>query len=1005
MLSRKRFLYLTSTFSLSTLVLNEIPFAAMAAASKPLKRLPPAPAAGSFIPTDLFNNYQIVRDNGADHLMIFAADFEISPGLFGTDRNITIFSFKTKITGEIRLAGKNFFLLSDQIEVSPGTIINVSGNNGQDFSGGPPLLAGCNATPNTAPASQNINDQGVDESDRSGPTDANKILGMINGTSSGNVYVSFMDLNGPLAIHANGGNGGKGQDGSQGINGCPTDVNDTDGIYWGHPGENGGNGAFGGYGGNAGQLITSFSAAQFGSSVTLSNALGTQGSSGAAGGGGNGTFGHLTPNYDKIQPKGEPRIHPNLKARNGVGGVSPVNDHSRDGKAAIAANVDYFKYIPVEYVLLMMIKAESLYLNKDAWGATDQKYLEDLLSYIYTIAGKNADKGYYDAANATEISTYLFFQQQDNYASAKYDDEWKSLQYKAVAYLQQLKLGQDVFGNPLNYAPNLDADFFLSRFAPDKSFSDYYKATATKQDLLNDADVSASNYKVQCQANISQVKSDIDAYINTINSLNAEVQNRFKMIEILKANLGQDDMAFRTAVESQGGGCNLDIMIHALIAVVAIVAAIYTLGTTSEAAVVTVGEVIADAEAVNSLSQIADVVTAVKDLSSDMDKIEDNFDKLKKAYNELNTPVTQNPTTLINVDRAKFDQTIDKFLSLPAAQKYKADYHNFLDYVDLTNQKRLAISAAFTSLNAANQTLAALQAQLSKFDDVLVDNKSTVLSNSDKLAMFNLFYKTKWMVAQEVYLQNKALAYQYPARPAPLTNYDVLSIETLTSDSFQIGHASLLNLDTATFHYPSDNNLKPLSISFADYPASQRVFPKLLSEAGTGNEYFLFEFKLTPPMAAPSVDISNDPLFLKLAGVFDTGMTNIKVMGLQVALKGKNVKPKKLTVRFGHLGNSTVTTAPNFQGQKMFSHSPKEVDKLMASLKSSPFKSFSEQQKTNLVGVPLGSTKASSLGVSPFATWQLKIYWLDNQDLSVPQLTEAVKGLTGLDLLFWYYYQ
>ena len=66
---------------------------------------------------------------------------------------------------------------------------------------------------------------------------------------------------------------------------------------------------------------------------------------------------------------------------------------------------------------------------------------------------------------------------------------------------------------------------------------------------------------------------------------------------------------------------------------------------------------------------------------------------------------------------------------------------------------------------------------------------------------------------------------------------------------------------------------------------------------------------------------------------------------------------------------------------------------------------FSEQQKTNLVGVPLGSTTASSLGVSPFATWQLKIYWLDNQSLSIKQLKDVVSNLTGLDMLFWYYYQ
>ena len=92
------------------------------------------------------------------------------------------------------------------------------------------------------------------------------------------------------------------------------------------------------------------------------------------------------------------------------------------------------------------------------------------------------------------------------------------------------------------------------------------------------------------------------------------------------------DRAFHDALKAQSGGCSLESMVHFIAAVVSIVGAIYTLGTSASVAVGAVSTIINGLKAADTfeklktaLSEDGIITQGIDDIIRDMNKIENNF--------------------------------------------------------------------------------------------------------------------------------------------------------------------------------------------------------------------------------------------------------------------------------------------------------------------------------------------------------------------------------------------
>jgi hypothetical protein len=605
-------------------------------------------------------------------------------------------------------------------------------------------------------------------------------------------------------------------------------------------------------------------------------------------------------------------------------------------------------------------------------------------------------------ATSEEVASLLSYLTQYD---ATNQSKWAFLKQKAAGYKGQINLGLDIFGNPHNYAPNLSADYITSIINQAiplvNGFSNYIEKLVKDQRKLENQHIKNDLNEAQCKRTIRQLNDDIANYRQMITVLQKEINVRFIVIEEMKANLVGDDNEFRKDIEDSTGGCKLETVIHFLTAVVAIVSAIYTCGATAYAAYKSIGPVIDDLQSADTLNEIKDALKGVQDISKEMDDVNSNLKKFQDAYKQLAIPITKTPDSLIAVDKEKFDKTIDQFLNLPSAQIYKTDFHEFLDYVDLTNQKRKELTSILLSLNNAYQTVKLLTDQLDNLKATSIRTTNQQVSATDKISLYDLYYKTKWYVIQAIYLQNKAIAYQYAKEAA--SHYDDISFEALQADSFKSNIQLLTNLDRSTFSYVDENELRPLSVNFGDFPRSFANFLKVREL--NSEKYFSFEFTIKAPLISGIINDHENAKLMQLESTFPTNLRNIKVMGVLLAIKSSAAKKQKLLIRLSHHGNSTVTTTAQFQGQKLYMHSPKQVN-ITTEVEMSPkAPTFEPGKKINLVGGTLGVTQNTALGVSPFATWTLDIFMSDNQGLTQNKVIDMIKAFKSVDLYFWYYFQ
>lgn len=1029
--------------------------------------------SGKRVPEDLHPNlfdavkgYKIIQSDDEENLLIIA--YELTNDIIANlpkGRNVAIFCYKAlfKNGSAVTLDGKNLYLLSNKIEFGNSTI-STHPEKAQDAN---PIQQ--NQRDGLVQDRNNViapagDDLAVDVSEK-------KRDNPINGRNGGDITINSFIVEGKITLISRGGKGGKGQRGANGRNGADDKNVDhiiffdpvkrpTEGSINGFPGEIGGTGALGGFGGDGGNINLFIPNKN---NLKVSDTLGgLQGDSGEPGNSGYGGVGidHSIIRFEQTASRGGRDARPGKPraiyndadipsiGQNAAGAKLP-NAQQRNGQAgkiSINSADEFFKYLPIEFAKLLLLKAESLYLNS-TFKKNDSNLNEayELLSFIYKISSNNPGFGFdlpdvYSnptgfgvgpSDKALFLKSNLFYLQKYTFDKK----EWESVKQKCCTYLNQIQLNLDFFGNPPNYAPNLAYDFlaenYLSNVPLIAGFGDFAKNIEKMQNGLQKNIIAANDYVTQCRNNIENLNSEIRKYKNSIISLNSELQIRIPVIENLKIQLQNDQAELQKAIDDMGG-CTFGMVLQCLTAVVAIAAAVYTCGAASGAAVAAVGSVVSGLEAINSLAELKEALSnqksvirsGVANVSTDMEKISDNIETVKKnvkviqdAFKKSKGPVVDIPDFLIAVDTSKFDGTIDKIINNPdlsdhaktKASQFKADYHYFVDYIMVTNQKRLEITSDILSISLAYHEKELQNQQIDRSQTIILTDK---ISLSDKQDIFEVYYKIKLQASYLIYLQNKSLAYQHPGENIYKDgNYNQLEIENLNANAFSLNWQKILLLNKSDSAIKSPKStLSPLIIEFVNHDGSNLINNpnknfvsnlsfqnfKIPQKDNNGDTYFSCQFDI------PSTKVNHKSIFLD--------GYNIKVRGTIVYLKSKSLSNYRLNFKLTHLGNSIVTIDKDFNQVQFF----EDITTTTLYSKVSPAKnrvpSFTQllanstDPKDNLI-INTSSGDFAQLGRSPFASWKLDVPLGFNPSLSEVQLKNIISDLTAIEFYFYYSYQ
>ncbi|HZY37654.1 MAG TPA: hypothetical protein VFE53_13445 [Mucilaginibacter sp.] len=1042
-LSRKDFIQLTYKVSLATVLLP-----------KQLRHL----ISDSFVSSDyhpgnvsdLFSsmsNFRIINDYLDDDLLIICYELKISDFDLPTNRNISIYCYNLTIDKDIITHGKSVFIYANKLIISGQRSINITGDDGEsqaNFKVSQNISCNSSTMTQIKPnaADNMVNDKSLDKLFGSRV----KGEGIINGNNGGDFYLNFKDIsgNGSLDINSFGGSGSQGQQGQDGIKGCDGNSNQING--W--PPQDAGDGALGGFGGDSGFGVIvcpigvthkstgtqksekdnqSFPFAHL--TIPIANVVihgyvvaGLQGESGHGGLGG---FHGGKPGVTSTSGSGTNIIATGQSAENLISkdGLTPPNDQRRKGKvngiAFWQGEKEYDKSIPIQYAMLLLLKADSIYINSpDSKGVRELSRLVNYLNSISTtFLRRNAI-----SPNTQPPGLSDFFR----ICSSKYLDEgendhdfWLYIKNKTTLYLNQLKFGYDVFGNPASFVTLIDPGYLHKTFALDliylKGFEDQVKIENenNNKNIYDSKTLQVSTD--QCDLTIKNYTDELIDELKHIKSLQDEVHLRKIETEGITKLLLEKAANFQNAVaelNKKANNCSFENVIKFIASTVTIVGALVTGGISLVASVPALiqssSELLKDLpekiREVNpgrllegNLGKSSDedgpiLVKQVKGIEEIVDAVNGDVKKIKNAFEDYiarnndfsNKGVNTVPESIMAIKKEELEKILKDYTSLIEANELRTEFDKYIDYIDLTNKKRIELTVRVINANRINEEIRNLKISKEKLRAIKLNKDFKSLTSSETIALFDLYYRTKFNVIKLIYLQRKGYNFISPSTYKLDNKLDDTSIEKLNADHFNINVEPLFEFLKGQ-GFQSKQTTVPLSVNFNDYSFSKERF------LNNKEAKKVFEFTVTPE----KFDVFNQK-----------GSTNIRVTGVLVKLIGLAGSDSLLRYYVVQTGHSNVYD----HGESYyFSHPYQQADfvdltvKQMNELNSKDFfvdKDINNHNKYNLIGNYNNEQEQVLIGVSPFSTWQLIII----KDKGYNENIE-IEAISGFEMYFWYSYQ
>jgi len=483
---------------------------------------------------------------------------------------------------------------------------------------------------------------------------------------------------------------------------------------------------------------------------------------------------------------------------------------------AIIDNQGRTKFFSFTFIKMIMQDAENDYLNKRLEKATEKLlWLLDLLEEDSILAQETVELV---QKNPTidlepEISQLI------------------PIIRRIKILLTQISQGLDYYGHYPNFVPLTSIKVYeetiesMLLLATDieKAYHEYYKKNQDDITKRKSIDYAVNSLEMQ----ISNLSLQSDQLIIEIGLARKQITNLLNEQFALEAKLQEAEGAFKSAVQREAE-CGFSDILTASSAIAAIVSGISAVA----------GGILSFDVAGNMIKKNQKLQEWKKTCSYIVEEakiVNEGLNGIKKGYNDIKSILTtEKDAAKLIIDQDNFDKTIEPFLHLEEASKYKRLMNKFFELVNLRNNKILEIDTKVTRIFEIKSQQESLEIDIGLTSSRILEVFNPLLA--EHISFFDrALHRIKSELIRAIVMQHKALEY-WSLKPGLIPK----DLQTRTIDhikSFQCSfQAKLLRLI-------EERNSAPLKFSTPDIEFTRDLHPE---EFSIFDEEGSFTFKINP---------------------------------------------------------------------------------------------------------------------------------------------------------------
>jgi len=674
------------------------------------------------------------------------------------------------------------------------------------------------------------------------------------------------------------------------------------------------------------------------------------------------------------------------------GKIGIDGEKGKDGTPGVYSDkVDYLSlvnYLPSSYFRILLLEAEFFYINGQYNNAELLlQWLLRIYEYVTTVAVKKF--------TSSKLSPYL---------DDEFTGDFNSIFSKAAIYYNQLSQNLDFFGNTTNYVHLLEAEFLGDKI------SELYPVISKFKEYINE--VLSRDHKTSAIEKTSRLLIDNNAITiselaiqNTrssekLSDLNNEILKRQNEVSSFKKRILDKELKFKSAIEHAKAGCNLAGALMTITKLVSVAVTISSgIGATGSAVSVlsdfptllsdfsklagekkpgldldSWNDIFNDGGDASILKRVKNLQEKGKDFKDSVAVIS-NFIKQadSETKNDEIVAIRFNPDNTNSFNKEEFVDQMKIFVKdFPTALEYQAEVLSFMDYCDITNQKRVELTSVFLSIMQNVYRIDSLQVVNTKLyvDKLLIDQTKTPYGL--KVLFLDSYVNAKLLLLKLLYLQNKALSYFTLEKSAFSSKFYKKDIDAYAADGIVQNKKILIdNLVGEGFGRTLERTIQPIKLTDTKYPIS---FQSFIDGDENGVHKLLFTI---------------EPMSSVLADYKEVFVQKIKISIDSITTKGGN-----LIVKIKHMGNACFIKADTNKSIN-FSHNPVKMKiSYKISDNQSPF--------VSVTGDYLIGGKKPYVELSPFASWELVI---EEGETNTINEGLSVKDVKAINLDFEFYHR